>query len=297
MMCAPSECSVPAREINRPMNVQLYVMRGWVLSIALLALGFGALPVWAELPARIYSVDFGWHTGLVVPDGIAPVFLRKRYPGTRWFVFGFGNRAFYMAPNPTLGDAVHAILSPSPAVIYVVATGLADPGRWYGPKATALELNSPQAARLGSWLARQFATTPTGRPQPVGTGFTAASEFYRAAGRYDAFHTCNTWVIDALAAAGLAVHPDGVIFAAQVRSQVRALLHKRRKPRGVSPAFPLRLKEVRHRQALGHGLLGLLGEPGRAGAIAFDEQLFLYSSQLLLFPTHPEEPGNFFKRG
>ncbi len=214
---------VQEREINRPMHVQLYMMRGWVLAIALLTLGFGSVSAWAEPPARIYSVDFGWHTGLVVSDRMAPAFLRKRYPGARWFVFGFGNKAFYMASNPTLGDAVHAILSPSPAVIYVEATGLADPGRWYGPQATALDLNSSQAARLGSWLARQFAYTPTGRPQPVGAGFTAASEFYRAASRYDAFRTCNTWVIDALAAAGLAVHPDGVIFAAQVRSQVHAL--------------------------------------------------------------------------
>ena len=142
-----------------------------------------------------------------------------------------------MAPNPTLGDAIRAILSPSPAVIYVVATGMADPGRWYGSKATALDLNPSQAVRLGGWLARQFAYTPTGKPQPVGAGFTAASEFYRASGHYDAFHTCNTWVIDALAAAGLAVYPDGVIFAAQVRSQVHAL-YRYHKPGGTPPAFP-----------------------------------------------------------
>ncbi len=237
MMCGPPECPMPAREINRPMNVQFHMTCGWILSITLLTLGFGLSPGWAGPSARIYSVDFGWHTGLVVPDRVAPAFLRRRYPGTRWFVFGFGNQAFYMTPKPTFGDAVHAILSPSPAVVYVVATGLADPGRWYGTKATALDLTSSQAARLGSWLARQFAYTPMGRPQPVAPGFTAASEFYRAASRYGAFHTCNTWVIDALAAAGLTVHPEGVIFAAQVRSQVHALsMH--RKPGGILPAFP-----------------------------------------------------------
>ncbi len=219
--------------IQYPGSVPPRVMYGRVLSIALLAIGLSPAPAWAGPSTRIYSVDFGWHTGLVVPNRVAPAFLRKRYPGACWFVFGFGNQAFYMAPNPTIGNAVHAILSPSPAVIYVVATGMADPGRRYGSKATALYLNSSRVDRLGSWLARQFAYTPAGRAQPLGSGATATSEFYKASNRYDAFYTCNTWVISALAAAGLPVHPGGVIFAIQVRRQVHAL-----------PRKPLRAKSL-----------------------------------------------------
>jgi hypothetical protein len=49
------------------------------------------------------------------------------------------------------------------------------------------------------------------------------SLYYSAVPTYSAVHTCNTWVAEALKAGALHVHTAGVVFAAQLWSQLRSL--------------------------------------------------------------------------
>ena len=72
----------------------------------------------ADLTVPVFVIAAGWHTELALPVKS----LRGRlahfadaFPGARFLVFGWGQRDYYMAREPTIGDLLGAAL-PSPAV-------------------------------------------------------------------------------------------------------------------------------------------------------------------------------------
>ena len=161
----------------------------------------------------------GWHTGIGVPaallDGRLAV-LRRADLGAGAFGFGFGQRAYYMAADPGLGDLLRATV-PGPAVLLVTPL----PVGW-SREERVWHLCAPAggAARLGRFLARALAAGPDGAPVPVGPGPCAGCVFYAATERYDLAHTCNWWTAAALRAAGLKVRAEGVVTAGEVVEQL-----------------------------------------------------------------------------
>jgi len=170
-------------------------------------------------------IDDGWHTGIILSakalgPGLAD--LRHRFPDARYLVFGWGNRRFYEAASPGAGRAI-AALFPSSSVIFVQEIRgheqlKPSPGtdlRWLCISASGMR-------RLDGFLETYFRKDRRGRlvraePSP------SHGEFYTSTGTYDALHTCNTWTAEALHVGGLPVHSAGILFAAQVMSEIRPL--------------------------------------------------------------------------
>lgn len=123
-----------------------------------------------------------------------------------WSVYiGWGERDFYLA-TPTweqvrLSSVLRAALG-GPAALhveYVPAPDLGSPG----PQDAALELTLPQYRRLCGFILASTPLDGQGRAIPIpAPGFGANDRFYEARGRFSLAYTCNTWVADALAAAG-----------------------------------------------------------------------------------------------
>ena len=175
--------------------------------------GAGTLP--------LYVIAGGWHTELGLPAAAISgplAALARAHPGAETLVFGWGQRDYYMAPHPGLGDLLGA-LTPGPAVLLVIPL----PGRPVAapdhPTVHRLAATPAGRAALCAWLWRSFATVD-GRPRPLGPGPCAGCTFYAATGTYDLAHTCNTWTAEGLRAAGLPVSPAGVITAGQVLGQL-----------------------------------------------------------------------------
>ncbi|MEJ0045265.1 MAG: DUF2459 domain-containing protein [Rhodospirillales bacterium] len=84
----------------------------------------------------------------------------------------------------------------------------------------ALALPPGGAERLSAFLWQSLALDGAGKPRFVGPGRFAGSRFYAAVHGYNLFYTCNSWVADALHAAGLAVDADGVVFSGQTMARV-----------------------------------------------------------------------------
>lgn len=163
--------------------------------------------------AAIHVVDGGWHTELVVPAGQVPPPLPV---GTRAVSVGFGARGWYMAEAPGSWDGVEAVLG-GPGVLLVrplpaPAETVYDPAR-----AVALAVAPEGAAGLRAFLARTLAPMPI----RLADGPHPGSAFYATETRYRPAYTCNTWVVDALRAAGLPVRPWGVVTAGQAMRQAR----------------------------------------------------------------------------
>ncbi|MFD1786744.1 TIGR02117 family protein [Sphingomonas floccifaciens] len=159
----------------------------------------------ADAGVRIYVIDNGIHTGIVVPaagwdDIVRPGDFRDpRYAGHGWRSFGWGDRAFYIE-TPTwrdvrVGTVLRAALGSERTVMHVDA--LAEPRT--GPDVRSIVLRPDEFARLSAFIRASFAQ---GGAIP---GYGPDDVFYPARGRYSAIRTCNAWTGEALRYAGVRI--------------------------------------------------------------------------------------------
>ena len=174
----------------------------------------------AESGVRIYVIDNGIHSDLVLPVVAEGVDWRERAPpadltnpaqgGHSHMAFGWGNRDFYLntpswsAISP--GRTVRAMIGLGPTVLHV--TRLPEPR--LGPKVRTLVLRPEEYRRLVAFIRDTFSAGPPAR------GYGDHDSFYAARGRYSAFNTCNQWTSAGLRAAGVRMgawtpFPSGVM--------------------------------------------------------------------------------------
>jgi hypothetical protein len=140
----------------------------------------------------------------------------------RWLLFGFGDEKYLMALHHDSPPVLSGALWPGPGLILVTALA-GTPAEAFGVQ-HVIEIDVPPG-QLAS--AERFVRAAMVETTPYAPGPYAGSMFYRASVRYSATHTCNTWVAEALAAAGLPVRSKGVVFAGQLWRRARRL--------GISP--------------------------------------------------------------
>ncbi|QMW22603.1 TIGR02117 family protein [Sandaracinobacteroides saxicola] len=186
-------------------------------ALLLLALVGGAVipqnAGWRQAPAgvTVHLASNGVHAYLVLPlvtagaDWRALVrdgHFRGAPAGQQWLAFGWGERDFYLN-TPTWADArvdriLSAALGSDRTLVHV--------DRLAAPEGVPIRLSPAQYAVLVDVLAASFARGSAGDVQPLpGAGYGADDAFYVARGRYSALRTCNQWVRDALASAGVRV--------------------------------------------------------------------------------------------
>jgi hypothetical protein len=184
-----------------------------------------AVPCGGAPPSRdvVYIIDHGWHTDIGVPaselSGPAGVF-RSIYPGVAALVFSYGKRTFLTAP---VDDWSEYLLGPVPGPGAILVTGLAVmPDQAYdGTPVGVLRLPVGGARALSDYLWAELRKDRTGKPLLIDPAPFPGGVFYAATDTYMLTHTCNTWAIDALRAAGLPVDPTGVVFAGQAMARAR----------------------------------------------------------------------------
>ena len=191
----------------------------------------------------------GWHTGLILPvrelgplRSVLPV-----YPHERYVSFGWGNRRFYMASNPTAVDAIEALFS-SPSVMLVAGAPSVEALLPADATYRWLCADQHEVHKLDTFLLAALSRRD-GKPVELGAGPWPDSAFYASGERYDALHTCNTWTAEALHGAGLAVHVGAVIFSDQLKDRLHGLRMCRRRSAGRAPGAQLRPRAAAAPQA------------------------------------------------
>jgi uncharacterized protein (TIGR02117 family) len=223
---------VPARRLsfgNRGRSVMARLKAFVVFAALVLALGLGlAAGARAGEPGgdkTIFVASNGWHTGIVIaradlPPGAIPE--TADFPNALYFEFGWGNREYYPAPDKTIGMTLRAI-TPSDAVVHLA--GLPRDPREVFPTAefVAARVSPEGFRRLVAFLNASFQRGTAPRVGASHKGLYAFSAFYPGTGTFHLFYTCNTWVADGLARAGLPVSVAGVQQAHEVMRQLRGL--------------------------------------------------------------------------
>ncbi len=169
-----------------------------------------------------YVVSRGWHVevGLPTAELRGPLtFYRMVFPQARALMFGYGKQTFFTAKVETPSDY---LLGPFPGEAVIQATGLLVPPPLAYPNTDVLELTLPQggARALSDFIWDELGKDHAGEPRLVAPGNFPGSIFYAARTGYTLAHTCNTWVAQALHAAGLPVSPAGVVFSGQLAARL-----------------------------------------------------------------------------
>ncbi len=180
----------------------------------------------------IYVVRRGWHidVGFAAAD-IQPSLnsVAGQFPEMRYLFFGFGDRHYLLAKHRNTSVLLDALW---PGRGMILATGLSSsPQEAFGTvHVAALAVSEEQARDAQAFIRRSLDEQSAGREggalKPYRSGPYEGSLYFAATPRYSAFHTCNTWAAESLAAAGLPIHSAGVIFAGQLWVHVRRLEKK-----------------------------------------------------------------------
>ena len=181
----------------------------------------------ASQTRTVYAVNIGWHVGLAfaATDLDATAFPEVAdFPDARWIEIGWGDAAFYQDPDPDLGTILEAALVPTPAVLHLVAMP-AHPARYLpGAEVMAVPLTAEQFGRLVGRISGTVRREGRARAEAIAPGLYPDSRFYPATGRFHLGRTCNTWVAETLAAAGVPIDPDGVFTADTLMQRLRSVV-------------------------------------------------------------------------
>jgi uncharacterized protein (TIGR02117 family) len=206
-----------------------------LLSGCLLVNCASQLPPDAQVPkgaASIYVVERGWHTdiGLPVDEITGPLAtLEQGFPGVRFMVFGFGERAYYMARR-TGSAALLTAMFPSESAILMTALSVSPTLAFADQHVVELHLPQDAVDRIVTRIWQVLEKGPDGSAVRLADGPYPGSVFLASTETYDLFNTCNTWTAAVLHDAGLPIDPH-VLLADGVMQQVDriALLQARQR--------------------------------------------------------------------
>ena len=168
-------------------------------------------PLPGEATVTIYVVVHGWHTGIVIRRDDIPAEAwpeHRRILAARFLEAGWGVRLALKAAFSSEGSVLHlAGFDPPPATYFSRA------------EIIAIEVSGRGVEALARFVSATYALNGAGQPIEVGPGLYPLSRFYAATGRYSLLHTCNTWVAEALRAAGCPIIPSLAITAGNLLVQ------------------------------------------------------------------------------
>lgn len=176
---------------------------------------------------EIYIQQFGAHTDLVLPlnnevknweEVVDPRHSTSGSPNTRYVSFGWGDLGFYRDvptwDDLTLKIAVTALFTKSPSAVHLKYSENLPQAE----KTVSLKLTKDQYKKLCTYIENTFKTDEKGKVQQIpDLYYTQTDAFYKARGSLSLFKTCNTWINNALKAAGIRTSlwtalPQGIFY-------------------------------------------------------------------------------------
>ena len=178
----------------------------------------------SEAAKTVYVVSHGWHTGIVVDRRDIPKGVWKEnnlFPNARWIEVGWGDEAFYQAPDPSMWVTCKAVFWPTPSALHVVS--FHEPVASFFPDSRLLEIRLSQRGfeRLARFIEDSYLRGVDGEVIPLGPGLYGDGRFFRARGKFFALRTCNNWTARALRSAGCPITPPYAVTAGNLFFQAR----------------------------------------------------------------------------
>ncbi len=174
------------------------------------------VPSDAQRSRVVYVVRRAGHSGIAVATADWPNRdwqVLANFPQARYLEFGWGDAAYYQAPDPSLGVTIAAVFWPTPTVMevipwQVIAEGVED------SETVALHVSEAELQAIAKSIDDSFVQpiSATGNSYPVARG---RALFYDARGKFHMFRMCNRWTAERLQLVGCSVRPRLTMIASQ----------------------------------------------------------------------------------
>lgn len=184
----------------------------------------GLFPPGQNEPFRsIYLVSHGWHAGIVIkraeiPEGVWPE--HNDFPDAEYLEVGWGDKDYYMTPDPHMGITLKAGLLPTASVLHIVGFSGSVSRYFSRSEITRIDLSYEGFERLCSYIKNSYARDEADMNQILGPGLYGTSRFYLSRETYHAFNTCNVWTARALHNAGCPITPATTLTVEELMTKV-----------------------------------------------------------------------------
>ena len=175
--------------------------------------------------AVVDVISHGWHSGLVLRVADIPQGLLNEaadFPGSDHLEFGWGDGDYYQADNPGPWLAVKAACWPTTSVLHVAGFSGSVDRQFAGYESIRLEMTRARFHRLAAFVDQGFDRQGKAKADPLRPGYGLNSLFYPARGTFHLFNTCNSWIAQALAAAGYPMGAPDPVTADALMTRIRA---------------------------------------------------------------------------
>jgi uncharacterized protein (TIGR02117 family) len=163
----------------------------------------------------VYLIDNGFHSDLALPraailaqGGPLAVAAARASPDA-WIMVGWGDARFYEAASPwqdRLLDAARAALGGRPTTVHLEGVPTRPDLAWRSG-VRRIPLSGAGLAALMARVDRSFALDRSGAPIFLPVQRVPDEAFFASREGFSAFHLCNHWTAELLAAAGLPTTP------------------------------------------------------------------------------------------
>ena len=203
----------------------------YVLSLCLFVGASAALADWSCAPGAVscksvFIVHSSWHAAIVLnKDDISTDQLPELadFPDARMIEFSWGDQDYFPDPNSGVWAALRAAFWSGGSVMHLV--GFNDNAAHFYRGGEIIEFRLALAAhhQMIGYISQTFARPASNGRAQARPGLFAYSRFYPSTEKFSVLRTCNTWVAEALASAGMPIAPATVITAGNLASQLAPL--------------------------------------------------------------------------
>ena len=167
----------------------------------------------------IYVINYAWHTGIVLKTSDVKNKISEKIPSFNEFNYvdiGWGDEDFYQTPGMPEWLALKAFFYPTSSVMELKFFNLS-PKSAYGSdtKIVKFSLDEDNFRNLKKYIFKHFKLDKKGDLLP-GRSVDKYNAFYLAKGIYYFGRTCNTWIAQALNAAGIDIRTFMVVTSSQL---------------------------------------------------------------------------------
>jgi uncharacterized protein (TIGR02117 family) len=148
---------------------------------------------------------------------------RDDYPTAQYLEFGWGDTEFYRTRDAGVSLAIRAAFLSKASALHVVGLPTRPEQASAAGDVVEIRLSRPGLDALARFVDGSFDREGQRVAWPRGQGLYGDSAFYAARGHYHLLYTCNTWIADALRAAGLPITPVYAMTAGNLMWQVSRL--------------------------------------------------------------------------
>ncbi len=170
-----------------------------------------------EKNRNVYVVSNGFHTGIILDTKTAAFSLLafgNSFKEYRYVDIGWGDEAFYQEPRFDFWSGARALLVPTDSVVRVEGfnADIPDVAAW-SDRTVAVPVTENESQMLCQFINLSLRKDTAGNPVVVSERGGGSIVFYKSPRKYHLFNTCNTWIADAFAHAGLPVSAACVVTA------------------------------------------------------------------------------------